>query len=394
MRQLITILGSTGSIGSSSLDVIGQHPERFEIFALSANLQYQTLANQCLKYNPCYAVVMIPEVANQLKQLLQSKGSKTQVLCGPEDLNHVAKEPAVDTVIAGIVGAVGLRATLAAVESGKKVLLANKESLVMAGNLFKQAVARSGCTLLPIDSEHNGIFQCLPDNFKFGCNETAIKLTLPASGGPFLGWKKKQMRDVTPKEACAHPNWQMGRKISVDSATLMNKGLEVIEASLLFEMPADSIEVVIHPQSIVHAFVHFADGSTLAHMGVPDMRVPIAHAIAWPKRIKSGVATLDISVVSDLEFSPPDLENFPCLQLAYDALRSGGDATTILNAANETAVDAFLNSRIKFNQISEIVCDTLANSVFSPLNTIEEVEASDARARLISSKLIKAAAKQ
>jgi 1-deoxy-D-xylulose-5-phosphate reductoisomerase len=393
MHQLITILGSTGSIGANSLDVISQHPDHFKIFALTANVQYEVLANQCLKHEPSFAVMIEPKAAQKLKSLLKSKGSSTQVLCGAEDLNKVAQEPTVDAVIAGIVGSVGLRSTMAAVESGKKVLLANKESLVMAGGLFKQAIARSGCVLLPIDSEHNGIFQCLQDNLEIGLKQNQIKLTLPASGGPFRGWDRKQMADVTPKEACAHPNWKMGRKISVDSATLMNKGLEVIEASFLFDIPADLIDVVIHPQSVIHAFVHFADGSTLAHMGIPDMRVPIAHALAWPKRIKSGVKALDLSLMSDLQFSSPDHENFPSLKIAYEALSCGGDATTILNAANETAVGAFLSSRIKFTQISEIVRETLSNSVFSNLETLEEVEESDSRARSISSKIIEAIVK-
>ncbi len=393
MHQVITILGSTGSIGANSLDVISQHPDHFKIFALTANVQYEVLANQCLKHEPSFAVMIEPKAAQKLKSLLQSKGSSTEVLCGAEDLNKVAQEPTVDTVIAGIVGSVGLRSTMAAVESGKKVLLANKESLVMAGRLFKQAVARSGCVLLPIDSEHNGIFQCLQDNLEIGLTQNQIKLTLPASGGPFRGWNRKQMAGVTPREACAHPNWKMGRKISVDSATLMNKGLEVIEASFLFDIPADLIDVVIHPQSVVHAFVHFADGSTLAHMGIPDMRVPIAHALAWPKRMKSGVKALDLSLMSDLQFSSPDHENFPSLKIAYEALSCGGDATTILNAANETAVGAFLSSRIKFTQISEIVRETLSNSVFSNLETLEEVEESDSRARSISSKIIEAIVK-
>jgi 1-deoxy-D-xylulose-5-phosphate reductoisomerase len=393
MHQLITILGSTGSIGANSLDVISQHPDHFKIFALTANVQYEVLANQCLKHEPSFAVMIEPKAAQKLKSLLKSKGSSTQVLCGAEDLNKVAQEPTVDAVIAGIVGSVGLRSTMAAVESGKKVLLANKESLVMAGGLFKQAIARSGCVLLPIDSEHNGIFQCLQDNLEIGLKQNQIKLTLPASGGPFRGWDRKQMADVTPKEACAHPNWKMGRKISVDSATLMNKGLEVIEASFLFDIPADLIDVVIHPQSVIHAFVHFADGSTLAHMGIPDMRVPIAHALAWPKRIKSGVKALDLSLMSDLQFSSPDHENFPSLKIAYEALSCGGDATTILNAANETAVGAFLSSRIKFTQISEIVRETLSNSVFSKLETLEVVEESDSRARSISSKIIEAIVK-
>ena len=393
MHQLITILGSTGSIGANSLDVVSQHPDHFKIFALTANLQYEALANQCLKHEPSFAVMIEPKAAQKLKSLLQSKGSSTEVLCGAEDLNKVAQEPTVDAVIAGIVGSVGLRSTMAAVESGKKVLLANKESLVMAGRLFKQAVARSGCVLLPIDSEHNGIFQCLQDNLEIGLTQNQIKLTLPASGGPFRGWNRKQMAGVTPREACAHPNWKMGRKISVDSATLMNKGLEVIEASFLFDIPADLIDVVIHPQSVVHAFVHFADGSTLAHMGIPDMRVPIAHALAWPKRMKSGVKALDLSLMSDLQFSSPDHENFPSLKIAYEALSCGGDATTILNAANETAVGAFLSSRIKFTQISEIVRETLSNSVFSNLETLEEVEESDFRARSISSKIIEAIVK-
>ena len=393
MHQLITILGSTGSIGANSLDVVSQHPDHFKIFALTANVQYEALANQCLKHEPSFAVMVEPKSAQKLKSLLQSKGSRTEVLCGAEDLNKVAQEPTVDAVIAGIVGSVGLRSTMAAVESGKKVLLANKESLVMAGRLFKQAVARSGCVLLPIDSEHNGIFQCLQDNLEIGLTQNQIKLTLPASGGPFRGWNRKQMAGVTPREACAHPNWKMGRKISVDSATLMNKGLEVIEASFLFDIPADLIDVVIHPQSVVHAFVHFADGSTLAHMGIPDMRVPIAHALAWPKRMKSGVKALDLSLMSDLQFSSPDHENFPSLKIAYEALSCGGDATTILNAANETAVGAFLSSRIKFTQISEIVRETLSNSVFSNLETLEEVEESDSRARSISSKIIEAIVK-
>lgn len=387
--QTITLLGATGSIGVNTLDVIARHPDRYSVFALTAHSQVEKLADQCLQFKPGYAVVADQSSASRLQALLSESGCTTEVLWGRDSLCQVASDSAVDTVMAAIVGAAGLMPTLAAVEAGKKILLANKESLVMAGGLFMQAVAKSGSLLLPIDSEHNAIFQCLPENYRSGADHGVKKLLLSASGGPFRGWSAERMGEVTPDQACAHPNWRMGRKISVDSATLMNKGLELIEACWLFSMPASRVEVVVHPQSIVHSLVQYLDGSVLAQLGNPDMRTPIAHALAWPQRIDAGVSDLDLFEVAQLNFEKPDLESFPCLAHAYCAAQAGKNAPTILNAANEVAVQAFLDKRIGFTQIAEVVEQTLNNQLLIEPDSLEAVQECDQQARLYSSAFIK-----
>ena len=387
--QTITILGATGSIGVSTLDVIARHADKYSVFALTAHSQITALAVQCRQFNPKYAVVSDAAAAASLQALLAESGCATEVLWGVEALCQVASDGGVDTVMAAIVGAAGLVPTLAAVQAGKKVLLANKEALVMAGGLFMQAVAESGCVLLPIDSEHNAIFQCLPTDYSSAVSSGVKKLLLSASGGPFRGWSLEQMRSVTPEQACAHPKWSMGRKISVDSATLMNKGLELIEACWLFAVPAQAVEVVVHPQSIVHSLVQYTDGSVLAELGNPDMRTPIAQALAWPQRIESGVADLDLFDIARLDFEQPDMQAFPCLGIASAAARAGGDAATILNAANEVAVQAFLDQRIEFTQIAEVVEQTLNGQVLSEPESLELVQQSDSAARLYSSSYIK-----
>ena len=387
--QTITILGATGSIGVSTLDVIARHADKYSVFALTAHSQITALAVQCRQFNPKYAVVSDAATAASLQALLAESGCATEVLWGVEALCQVASDGGVDTVMAAIVGAAGLVPTLAAVQAGKKVLLANKEALVMAGGLFMQAVAESGCVLLPIDSEHNAIFQCLPTDYSSAVSSGVKKLLLSASGGPFRGWSLEQMRSVTPEQACAHPKWSMGRKISVDSATLMNKGLELIEACWLFAVPAQAVEVVVHPQSIVHSLVQYTDGSVLAELGNPDMRTPIAQALAWPQRIESGVADLDLFDIARLDFEQPDMQAFPCLAIASAAARAGRDAATILNAANEVAVQAFLDQRIEFTQIAEVVEQTLNGQVLSEPESLELVQQSDSAARLYSSSYIK-----
>jgi 1-deoxy-D-xylulose-5-phosphate reductoisomerase len=387
--QTITLLGATGSIGVSTLDVIARHPERYSVFALTAHSQVDKLAAQCLQFNPQYAVVGDQQSATRLQTLLRISGCATEVLWGRESLSQVASDTAVDTVMAAIVGAAGLLPTLAAVHAGKKILLANKESLVMAGGLFMQAVADSGSVLLPIDSEHNAIFQCLPEDFKTSADSGVKKLLLSASGGPFRGWSVEQMLAVTPEQACAHPNWSMGRKISVDSATLMNKGLELIEACWLFDMPASDIEVVVHPQSIIHSLVQYVDGSVLAQLGNPDMRTPIAHALAWPERIDAGVADLNLFDVARLDFEKPDLDCFPCLAIATAAAEAGKNAPAILNAANEVAVQAFLDNRISFMQIASVVEQTLNNQHLIEPESLAAVQECDEQARLYSSAYIK-----
>jgi len=387
--QTITLLGATGSIGVSTLDVIARHPERYSVFALTAHSQVDKLAAQCLQFNPQYAVVGDQQSATRLQTLLRISGCATEVLWGRESLSQVASDTAVDTVMAAIVGAAGLLPTLAAVHAGKKILLANKESLVMAGGLFMQAVADSGSVLLPIDSEHNAIFQCLPEDFKTSADSGVKKLLLSASGGPFRGWSVEQMLAVTPEQACAHPNWSMGRKISVDSATLMNKGLELIEACWLFDMPASDIEVVVHPQSIIHSLVQYVDGSVLAQLGNPDMRTPIAHALAWPERIDAGVADLNLFDVARLDFKKPDLDCFPCLAIATAAAEAGKNAPAILNAANEVAVQAFLDNRISFMQIASVVEQTLNNQHLIEPESLAAVQECDEQARLYSSAYIK-----
>ncbi len=385
MSQMITVLGATGSIGVSTLDVIAGHPERFKVFALSGNRQFQRLAQQCITHRPRYAVVIDAQIADQLRALLEASNCLTQVLCGEQALIDIASDSEVDTVMAAIVGGAGLRSTLAAVQSGKKVLLANKEALVMAGALFMDAVAHSGTTLLPIDSEHNAIFQCLPQAYSNADRGGVSKLILSASGGPFRGWDLPQMTPVTPPQACAHPKWDMGAKISVDSATLMNKGLEIIEAQWLFKIPASQIDVVVHPQSVVHSMVQFVDGSVLAQLGNPDMRTPIAHALAWPERMSSGVGDLDFVALSRLDFEDPVIDNFPCLGLAYGVTEAGKDAAIVMNAANEVAVQAFLDLRIGFTQIADVVEYALNASCFNEPQSLADVEHTDKRARAMTS---------
>tara|TARA_B110001450_G_scaffold175932_1_gene164271 strand:- start:360 stop:1544 length:1185 start_codon:yes stop_codon:yes gene_type:complete len=382
--QQITVLGATGSIGVSTLDVVARHPERYSVFALTGNTKVSVLAEQCRKYQPKYVVVMDVETAEQLRSLLADFENSAEVLVGADALCAVSSDSQVDIVMAAIVGAAGLMPTLAAVNANKKVLLANKESLVMAGHLFMEALKASSSVLLPIDSEHNAIFQCLPQN-KHDLSAVGVsKLLLSASGGPFRGWTADQMRDVTPQQACAHPNWSMGSKISVDSATLMNKGLELIEACWLFDMHADQIEIVVHPQSIIHSLVQYIDGSVIAQLGNPDMRTPIAHALAWPERIDSGVKNLDLFDVSRLEFERPNVVDFPCLELACEAARIGLDAPTILNASNEIAVQAFLDERIAFTQIADVVKESMSNAIFSEPRSLLAVQESDTKARSLA----------
>ena len=387
MKQ-ITILGATGSIGISTLDVIDRHSRAYNIFALTGNKKIPLLAEQCAKFNPKYAVVMDAEAAGELINLLAQNHVSTEVLVGTDALTSVSSHEDVDIVMAAIVGSAGLIPTLAAANAGKKVLLANKESLVMAGNLLMQAVDKSGATLLPIDSEHNAIFQCLPRDIKNLSKGGVSKLLLSASGGPFRGWSLGEMDEVTREQACAHPNWSMGKKISVDSATLMNKGLELIEACWLFDVTYDQIDIVVHPQSIIHSLVQYVDGSVLAQMGNPDMRTPIAHALAWPKRINSGVSDLNLAEIAKLDFEEPDLVNFPCLGLAYEAARVSLDAPVVLNASNEIAVQAFLDGRIGFTQIAEVVADTMARAIFKEPDSLSGVQESDKEARATSAEII------
>lgn len=382
IMQRITILGSTGSIGASTLDVIARHPDRYIVHALTAHTRVAELASQCEQFKPGVAVVGSAESALALAKILQQKGLKTQVEYGEAALSAVASDSACDTVMAAIVGAAGLTPTLAAARAGKKVLLANKEALVMSGQLFMDAIAASGATLLPIDSEHNAIFQCLPRQYGRTPQLHGIeKILLTASGGPFLTRAVDTLDMVTPEEAIAHPKWVMGRKISVDSATMMNKGLEVIEAHWLFGVSAENIEVLIHPQSVIHSMVSYVDGSVLAQLGNPDMRTPIAHALAYPERIASGVAQLDLTAAGQLVFEKPDHGRFPCLELAYDALKAGGVAPTILNAANEIAVQAFLDRRIGFRMIDQVIARVLDTLPLTMVNCIDSLLDQDRTAR-------------
>jgi 1-deoxy-D-xylulose-5-phosphate reductoisomerase len=387
-RQWITILGATGSIGLSTLDVVTRHPQRYSVFALTGMTKIQLLAEQCQKHRPTYAVVMDNDSAEQLNALLKPFDVLTQVLVGVDALCEVSRDSQVDIVMAAIVGAAGLMPTLAAVNANKKVLLANKEALVMAGHLFMEALKDSTAVLLPIDSEHNAIFQCLPQNKNDLSAVGVSKLLLSASGGPFRGWTTDQMKDVTPEQACAHPNWSMGNKISVDSATLMNKGLELIEACWLFDMQESQIEIVVHPQSIIHSLVQYVDGSVIAQLGNPDMRTPIAHALAWPDRIDSGVKNLDLFDVSRLDFERPNFNDFPCLTQAYEAARIGRDAPAMLNAANEIAVQAFLDRRIRFTQIADVVKETMSVSTFNEPESLTAVQESDLKARSLAADYI------
>lgn len=381
----LTVLGATGSIGVSTLDVVARHPERFEIVALTGHRRVDILAEQCQRFAPRYAVVGSAADAQTLKNLLAAKSGKgavTDVLYGPAALEQVAALDEIDAVMAAIVGAAGLAPTLAAARAGKRILLANKEALVMAGPVFMAEVVRSGSVLLPIDSEHNAVFQSLPHDYRGDHGRRGIRrILLTASGGPFRTRAPESLVDVTPEQAVAHPNWSMGRKISVDSATMMNKGLEVIEARWLFDVPADRIEVMIHPQSVIHSMVDYEDGSVLAQLGNPDMRTPIAHALAWPGRIDSGVASLDLCAIGRLDFEPPDLARFPCLELAYQALRQGGSAPAVLNAANEVAVEAFLDGRLGFTRIADLIAQVLERVPATALPDLAAVMESDRAGR-------------
>lgn len=388
-KQRITILGSTGSIGASTIDVMNRHPDRYETYALTANTGIDALAAQCERLLPDVAVVGDADGARRLEMIFREKGIHTEVAYGAEALCAVASASTCDVVMAAIVGGAGLGPTLAAAKAGKKVLLANKEALVMSGQLFMDAIDRSGATLLPIDSEHNAVFQCLPRTYDRHPDRHGVaKVLLTASGGPFLGRDIATMDHITPEEAVAHPKWVMGRKISVDSATMMNKGLEVIEAHWIFNVPAERIEVVIHPQSVIHSMVSYIDGSVIAQMGNPDMRTPIANALAFPDRIDSGVAQLDLVTTGRLEFLQPDLGRFPCLKLAYDALRVGGCAPAVLNAANEIAVAAFLDRRIGFRKIDRIIDSVMQKTAVRRVEGIDDLLALDADARTLAHSII------
>jgi 1-deoxy-D-xylulose-5-phosphate reductoisomerase len=380
--QSLTILGATGSIGVSTLDVVARHPDRYRIFALTGQTRIDVLAEQCAQFQPEVAVVVDADAAERLQQLIRDRGLKTNVVYGEQALCDVASADGCDTVMAAIVGAAGLGPSLAAARAGKKLLLANKEALVISGQLFMDAVAASGSTLLPIDSEHNAIFQCLPIGYQRVPPQHGIrKILLTASGGPFLDRELSSFDSITPEQAVAHPKWSMGRKISVDSATMMNKGLEVIEAHWLFGASASQIEVVIHPQSVIHSMVAYADGSVLAQLGNPDMRTPIAHALAYPERIDSGVDAIDLARIGQLDFREPDRVRFPCLQLAFDVLHAGGSAPAVLNAANEVAVQAFLDKQISFSRISALIAETLSRVPAASVDTLESLLAQDSKAR-------------
>lgn len=383
--QQITVLGATGSIGLSTLDVIARHPERYQVFALSGFSRLSELLALCIRHVPRFAVVPEPLAARRLQDDLRAAGLSTRVLVGEEGLCQVASDAEVDAVMAAIVGAAGLRPTLAAVEAGKKILLANKEALVMSGALFMQAVHKSGSVLLPIDSEHNAIFQCMPADFSRGLGAVGVRrILLTASGGPFRQTSMAELAHVTPEQACAHPNWSMGRKISVDSASMMNKGLELIEACWLFDAKPSQVEVVIHPQSVIHSLVDYVDGSVLAQLGNPDMRTPIANALAWPERIDSGVAPLDLFAIARLDFQAPDEERFPCLRLARQAAEAGNSAPAMLNAANEVAVAAFLDGRVRYLEIASIIEEVLNLEPVVSVDDLDAVFTADAKARVLA----------
>ncbi len=381
----LTVLGATGSIGINTLDVVSRHPDRYKVVALTANCQTERLAELCIKHRPEYAVMVDADCAQQLYSKLHKLQLDTQVLAGEEGLTQVAALDNVQYVMAAIVGAAGLKPTLAAAEHGKRVLLANKEALVMSGEIFMRTVKDHSAELLPIDSEHNAIFQCMPGNQTNNIRASGIrKILLTASGGPFRETSLEKLQSVTPKQACAHPKWKMGPKISVDSATMMNKGLEVIEACWLFNTSTDFIQVVMHPQSIVHSMVQYTDGSVLAQLGNPDMRTPIAHAMAWPDRMESGVENLDLFSMGHLEFLPPDMKRFPCLQLAIDAINKGGTCPAILNAANEIAVAAFLENKLRFTDIPTVIENTLTQLKSQNADNLQVVLEDDNNARHVA----------
>lgn len=380
--QVLTILGSTGSIGESTLDVVSRHPEKFRVFALAGHKQVEKLAAQCRTFRPEYAVVADAEHAARLEALLKHDGAATQVLHGAQALVDVASADEVSGVMCAIVGAAGLPSALAAAQKGKTIYLANKETLVVSGALFMETARANGAAVLPIDSEHNAIFQVLPRDYTGRLNEHGIRsIILTASGGPFLTADLGTFDSITPAQAVKHPNWSMGRKISVDSATMMNKGLELIEAHWLFNCPPDKLEVVIHPQSVIHSMVRYRDGSVLAQLGNPDMRTPIAYCLGLPERINSGVGDLDFDALSALTFQKPDFDRFPCLKLAYEAMNAGGAAPCVLNAANEAAVAAFLDGQIKFTDIAKTVAHCLSQDFSDDLGNIENLLAQDAVTR-------------
>jgi 1-deoxy-D-xylulose-5-phosphate reductoisomerase len=380
--QNVAILGATGTIGIQTLDVMSQHPQRFNVFALTANSNVKSMFALCEQYAPKYAVMLQAQAASALDAKLKAVGIDTTVLHGEQALVDIAAHTEVDTVMAAIVGAAGLLPAMAAARAGKRILLANKETLVMAGNLFMRAVEEGGATLLPIDSEHNAIFQVMPNQRAKSLEKMGIKrVLLTASGGPFRNASLDDMRAVTREQALNHPNWVMGPKITIDSATMMNKGLEVIEAHWLFNASADQIDVVVHPQSVIHSMVEYNDGSVLAQLGNPDMRTPIAYGLGFPSRLESGVSSLDLVKIGRLDFLPPDFERFPCLRLAYDALRAGGTAPAILNAVNEIAVEAFLADRIGFMDIPSMIASVLATSVIADVVSIEQLTKVDTEAR-------------
>lgn len=382
--QRICVLGATGSIGLSTLDVIAQHPDRYQVFALTAHRRIDELEKLCVKFKPQFAVVANEHDRNQLQQKLTGQGITTEILQGQQGLLEVASHVDVDAVMAAIIGAAGLEPTLAAVKAGKRILLANKEALVMSGALFIQAVKDHGATLLPIDSEHNAIFQCMP-SFQGDLSSVGVRrILLTASGGPFRNTPLELLENVTPDQACSHPNWSMGRKISVDSATMMNKGLEFIEACWLFNAKPAQIEVVIHPQSVIHSMVDYLDGSVLAQLGNPDMRTPIAHALAWPERIDSGVTPLDLFKIARLDFSPADEQRFTCLRLAKEAITVNGTAPALLNAANEVAVSAFLDGQIKFTMIQQVIEYVLNQVSATNADSLEVILEADKHARTVA----------
>jgi 1-deoxy-D-xylulose-5-phosphate reductoisomerase len=389
------VLGATGSIGASTLDVIGRHPDRYRVHALTANTGVEKLLPLIERFRPAYAVLRDAAAATRLRGCLRDKGIATEVLADVEGLARVAADPAADIVVAAIVGAAGLEPTMAAVRAGKQVLLANKEALVMAGRLFMAAVAESGAALLPVDSEHNAIFQCLPAGLGLPAGQRrglapigVRRILLTGSGGPFRNTPLEEFADITPERAIAHPNWSMGPKISVDSATMMNKGLELIEACWLFDARPEQVQIVVHPQSVIHSMVEYVDGSILAQLGNPDMRTPIAHALAWPERIESGVASLDLIAQARLDFQAPDMQRFPCLRLAAAAIQRGGSAPTILNAANEVAVAAFLAREIRFNDIPAIIEQVLTELPAVEPHSLVDVQNADRDARGIATALV------
>lgn len=381
----LTVLGSTGSIGDSTLDVVARHPDHFHITALTANNNVEKMLAQCQRFQPRYAVMLNPTSAEQLQQAVRTAGLATEVLAGVESLEKVASLPEVDGVMAAIVGAAGIRPAFAAAETGKQIFLANKETLVMAGSIFMDRVKQNQATLLPIDSEHNAIYQSLPHDFSGNLPHSGVRrILLTASGGPFRRAELATLKQVTPEQACAHPNWDMGRKISVDSATMMNKGLEVIEAHWLFNAAPENIQVVVHPQSVIHSMVEYIDGSVLAQLGNPDMRTPIAHALGYPERIESGVSSLDMFQVAQLDFEAPDMQRFPCLGLAYQALKAGGNMPAILNAANEIAVASFLDGKLSFTAIPDMIEQTMKTVQQTDMHTLDDVLNADSLARQVA----------